>query len=118
MSGVPSLFVSRNTVMLFAPVWETNRSPFGAYSIIRADARSSAKMLTLNPSGTLGRAPSGRGMTCDGFGRAGDGAGNWGWRCCPASTAEIEAAPTAIRMTFRFIGDSNGERLPSRNPNA
>ena len=53
MSGIPSLFVSRNTDTMFAPVWETNRSPFGAYSIMRADGRSSAKMLTLNPSGAF-----------------------------------------------------------------
>jgi hypothetical protein len=53
VSGVPSLFVSRSTETMFAPVWETKRSPFGAYSIIRADCTSSAKMLTVNPSGAF-----------------------------------------------------------------
>jgi hypothetical protein len=63
-------------------------------------------MPTLNPSGTFSWAPSGRGITREGFGCAAEGAGSCGCRCCPASTAEIEAAPIAIRMTFRFIGDS------------
>jgi hypothetical protein len=66
-------------------------------------------MLTLNPSGTFSWAPSGLGITRDGFGCAAEGAGSCGCRCCPARTAEIEAAPIAIRMTFRFIGDSNIE---------
>jgi hypothetical protein len=70
---------------------------------MRADARSSAKMLTLNPSGALSWAPSGLGITRDGFGFAGAGAGSCGCRCWPASTAEIDAAPSAIRMMFRFM---------------
>ena len=53
VSGVPSLFVSRNTDTMFAPVCETKRSPFDAYSIMRADCTSSAKMLTVNPSGAF-----------------------------------------------------------------
>jgi hypothetical protein len=39
---MPSLLVSRSTMMLFAPGCDTKRSPFGAYSIMRADAISSA----------------------------------------------------------------------------
>jgi hypothetical protein len=80
MSGVPSLFVSRSTTTAFAPGWDTKRSPFGAYSIMRADCTSSAKMLTVNPSGTFNCAFSGLGITRPGFGRACEGAGSCG-RC-------------------------------------
>jgi hypothetical protein len=52
-SGLPSLFVSRSTATVFAPGWETKRSPFGAYSIMRADCTSSANMLTVKPSGAF-----------------------------------------------------------------
>src|SRR4029434_2518501 len=58
-STTPSLFVSRRMVMLFAPGELTNRSPLGAYTIIRG-ARRSAKVVTVKPLAAFGDMPSGR----------------------------------------------------------
>src|SRR2546428_477729 len=57
-SKAPLFLGSRNTVMLLAAGELTNKSPFGAYTIIRG-ACSSAYTLTLNPGGTLGMTVSG-----------------------------------------------------------
>src|SRR4030095_11531232 len=53
-----SLFASRSTVMLLEAGELTNRSPFGAYTIMRG-ARISAYTLTVKPAGTIGTALAG-----------------------------------------------------------
>jgi hypothetical protein len=67
--------------MVFVPGELTNRSPFGAYTIIRGDG-TSAKGLTVKPAGTIGIAPSALGTARLGFGLAVPGAGRLLARGC------------------------------------
>src|SRR5215510_8310835 len=64
LSIAPSLFASRNKVMLFAILSERKRSPFGPSTIQRGLLKPpSANTLTSNPAGTLSPAPAGAGVT-------------------------------------------------------
>src|SRR6476660_9750789 len=67
-SNTPSLFASRRTVMLFVAGELTNRSPFGAYTIMRG-ARISAYTLTVKPAGAPGIALAGLSTSMPRFGR-------------------------------------------------
>ena len=77
--------------MLFAAGELMNRSPFGAYTIMRG-ACSSAYTCTVNPGGTVGMAPAGLSTRLPRFGRAGPMAASagadWdGTAFCWAATA-------------------------------
>src|SRR5262245_58968272 len=96
-------------VMLFAPGELTNRSPFGAYTIMRG-ARRSAYVVSVNPAGTFGVVPSGRSTARLGFGLARPGAGSALARgcgtvvfCCAPST--VAASRIAARPINVFIVD-------------
>src|SRR5688500_16151665 len=74
-SNVPSLFASRRTTMVVDAGELTNRSPFGAYAIMRG-AGSSAYVVTVKPAGTDGSTPAGFGTFWPGFGVPVPGGGN------------------------------------------
>jgi hypothetical protein len=92
-------------VMLFVPGELTNRSPFGAYAIIRGERRS-AKVVTVNPLAALGIMPSGLPTDRLGFGLAAAGDGSASARgcgttvfCCAAMTdvaSAIAARPANV----------------------
>src|SRR5262245_27407843 len=64
LSIAPSLFASRNKVMLFALLSDRKRSSFGPSIIQRGLLKlPSANTLTSNPGGTLSVAPAGAGVT-------------------------------------------------------
>jgi hypothetical protein len=110
--------------MLLAAGELTNRSPFGAYTIIRGDC-SSANTVIVKPSGTLGIAPSGRGTPRLGFGDAIAGEGSrsaWGCGCVPlnwAKTAvETATAATAAKYNTRVMLASSQARAADRQVRA
>jgi hypothetical protein len=93
-------------VMLLAPGELTNRSPFGAYVIIRGDRRS-AKLVTVKPFAAFGIMPSGLATERLGFGLAAAGEGSVSARgcgttvfCC-AATSDVANA-TAVKPANIF----------------
>src|SRR5688572_546532 len=109
-SNMPSLFASRNTTIVLDAGELTNRSPFGAYAIMRG-VGSSAYVVTVKPAGTVGMTPSGFGTVRLTFGDPVPGAGSASARgcgtaefCCATTSPPAEAIVTsdAIRTT-RFI---------------
>src|SRR5688572_18090939 len=91
-SNAPSLFASRNTTMVFDAGELTNRSPFGAYAIIRG-VGISAYVVTVKPAGTVGITPSGFGTVRLTFGDPVPGAGSASARGC--GTTEFCCATTS-----------------------
>src|SRR5262245_64943131 len=87
--------------MLFAPGELTNRSPFGAYTIIRG-ARRSAATVTVKPFAAFGLMPSGRATARLGFGLAVVGAGRAPARGC--GTVVFCCA------TMTFVASTSGPR--------
>jgi len=103
------LFASRSTVMLFAPGELTNRSPFGAYTIMRG-ARRSAAIVTVKPFAAFGLMPSGRETARLGFGLAVAGAGSAPARGCGTvvfccATRTLVASTRAARPANVLIID-------------
>src|SRR5512138_792597 len=92
-SNTPSLFASRSTVIVLVPGELTNRSPFGAYTIMRGDG-SSAYVVMVKPAGTDGVTPSGLVPPRLGFGLAWPGAGS-----LPATGCGITVFCCATRTT-------------------
>jgi hypothetical protein len=102
-------------VMLLVPGELTNRSPFGAYTIILGE-RSSAKLVTVNPAGAFGIMPSGLATERLGLGLAAAGAGSASARgcgttvfCC-ATTTVIASAIAAKPANSLAVGCMNSLR--------
>jgi hypothetical protein len=102
-------------VMLLVPGELTNRSPFGAYTIILGERRS-AKLVTVNPTGAFGIMPSGLATERLGLGLAAAGAGSALARgcgttvfCC-ATTTVVASAIAAKPANSLAVGGMNSLR--------
>src|SRR5262245_9997538 len=115
-SKTPSWLASRRTVMEPADGEVTNRSPFGAYTIIRG-AGSAAYTLTLNPAGAAGVTLAGFSISDPRLGVAGPiagsrpacGCGGTVGRCARRALPNINVPiPSTIAVPcFPFMIDSN-----------
>ena len=85
--------------MLFAPGELTNRSPFGAYTIMRG-ARRSAAVVTVKPFAAFGLMPSGRETARLGFGLAVAGVRQCAWRAAVAPSVFCCATRTLVASTM------------------
>src|ERR1700730_15955694 len=65
--ALPVCWGSRSTTTFPPAVSARNTSPLGARTIHRGPLKSDAKILILNPSGTVGRNPCGGFPSCAGF---------------------------------------------------
>src|SRR5687768_15198613 len=92
----------------------TNKSPFGAYTIIRG-ACSAAYDAIVNPGGAVGSAPSGRGTLTLRFAVAGVGGGRVSARGCGTDVVNCAAAPADIAATANATRTAIGfiDRLPT-----
>src|SRR4030095_4060859 len=95
-SNTPSLFASRKTVMVLLAGELTNRSPFGAYTIMRG-ARISAYTPTLKPARTKGTGLAGFSASVPRLGRGALTAGSRS--ACGCGGPEDRCAATTAHMT-------------------
>src|SRR5687768_10701920 len=103
-SNVPSLFASRKTTIVLDAGELTNRSPFGAYAIMRG-VGSSAYVVTVKPAGTVGMRPSGFGTVRLTLGDPVPGAGSASARGC--GTAEFCCATTSTPADAIVTNEAN-----------
>ena len=121
-STTPSLFASRRIVMLLAPGELTNRSPLGAYVIMRGERRS-AYGVTVKPFAAFGIMPSGRATARLGLGLAPPGAGSalargWGTTVFCCATRTLVASTTAARPATVLAIDLMQSNSPAQMPRA
>src|SRR5258708_12354991 len=103
--ALPECFGSRRISTRPAPASATNRSPFGAIVSNRGVLKFSAYTLTWNPSGTVGKNPSGRltwsgpfpaDIVANGFGRSGLAP------CVTCALAQSAAIPATPPLNVNF----------------